>query len=258
MAKKENIKAVILDKDGVFVDFHKLWLRIIAYRAQKIAEYSSNDSITLDAIRRACIVSMGVDEDDETIDPHSPISSPYPIVRTALATAVYMTKADMDPLYNWKAAYEVVDKSIKEVNEELNYIDLVEAIPGSIEKIKEIAKSNLRLAIFTSDSEENTKAILEKFDLSNDVEIVNAGQVKDAEAYKELCSKLKLEAAETLMVSDAPSDLRATQEAGAYAVAVLSGIVRKNDDISPLKICSDEVIDSLADLDLEKIACQKI
>jgi hypothetical protein len=56
--KFENIEAIILDKDGVFVDFNKVWLRIIAYRAQLIAERAANTSPELATIREACLTKV--------------------------------------------------------------------------------------------------------------------------------------------------------------------------------------------------------
>ena len=65
MKSYDNIKAIILDKDGVFVDFHQLWMRIIAARAQILAEYTTAKWEDFNYVRTMCIRAMGVDEEDD-------------------------------------------------------------------------------------------------------------------------------------------------------------------------------------------------
>lgn len=253
----ENLEAIILDKDGVFVNFHKLWLRVIACRAQLIAELSSDTSEMLVKIRTACIRSMGVDEDDESIDPFGPCSMPLASVRLALATGLFITKNEGDPTYKWSEAFSIVDKAIAETNEALDKIELSEEISGSIKKIKELKASGLKLGVFSSDSESNVQATLEKFDLSETIDIVHSGMHKDKDSYMEICKKLKVKPENTLIVTDSPIDIKAANDAGAASVLVLSGIITEESNLETLEISADLVIDSLADLDL-KITKKKV
>ncbi|MDA0772081.1 MAG: HAD-IA family hydrolase [Cyanobacteria bacterium] len=245
-----NIEAVILDKDGVFNDFHKVWLRIIAYRAQLIAELSAETSESLVAIRTACIRAMGVDEEDETIDPYGPCSLPLVNVRLVLATALYITMIEPEPTYQWSTAFEMIDRAIEITNEELSVAELAETFPGALEKIKDLSKSGLKLAVFTSDSDENTKICLEKFKIADLFKASQAAEIKTARLYKELCNQLGVKPENTLMVTDSPHDLRIAKEAGAMTALVLTGIVRPAQNISHMEDLFDVVYDSLADLDL--------
>lgn len=245
-----NIEAVILDKDGVFNDFHKVWLRIIAYRAQLIAELSSETSEELARVRTACIRAMGVDEEDETIDPYGPSSMPLANVRLALATALYITKIEIDPTYKWLRAFEQVDEAISITREQLSIAELAQTFPDVLEKIKELAKSGFKLAVYTSDSMENTEICLNKFKLNKLIEATQAGEIKTAALYKNLCKKLGVKSQKTLMVTDSPHDLKVAKEAGAKTALVLTGIIRAEENISHIEHLFDVVLDSLADLEL--------
>ncbi len=252
MKTLKNIEAVILDKDGVFVNFHKMWLRIIAYRAQLIAENSSDTSDTLVQIRTACIRAMGVDEDDETIDPYGPCSMTLSDVRLALATALFITKNELDPTYKWFTAFNCVDDAIAKTWEALTVAELSEEVFGSIDKIQEIAKAGLKIGVFSSDSEKNVKETLSKFGLSKAIKKIKAGEHKTTESFIELCDSLGVNPENTIMVSDAPHDIAVTKAAGAHTIGVLSGIMSESEADQ-----ADIILDSLAALDVSKISSKK-
>jgi phosphoglycolate phosphatase len=247
-----NIEAIILDKDGVFVNFHKLWLRIIAYRAQLIAELSSDTSEMLVKIRTACIRAMGIDEDDETIDPYGPCSMPLASVRLALATGLFITKNETDPTYKWKEAFAVVDQAIAQTREDLNTVELSEEISGSIKKIQDLSSAGYKLGVFSSDSQANATATVKKFKIDSCVNAVHSGMHKDKESYEEICSQLKVKPQDSLIITDSPIDLKAAKDAGGKAVLVLSGVVTEDMNLAALGVEPDLVIDSLADFDIKK------
>lgn len=255
--KFENIEAIILDKDGVFVDFSKVWLRVIAYRAQLIAERAATTSPELAEIRAACITSMGVDEDLDSVDPYGPCSLPKDVVRIALATGLYMAKNASDPNFGWIHCFETVDECMIQAREEMKVSELSEEIPGSIAKIKELAEK-FKIAIYTSDTMENTTATLDKFDLAGSVcEDMQTGDKKDADNYQALCEKIGVKPENTLLVSDGPNDIRAAKACGAKTIAVLSGVLEEDFNLNTIRDLTDEILDSLADLKLSNISGPK-
>ncbi len=249
MKKFENIKAIVLDKDGVFVDFHKLWMRMIAARAQILAEYTTTTWDAFNHVRTTCIRAMGVDDEDETIDPDSPVSMPFDMVKLAITTGLYIAVNSLEPTYTWKNAQADFSKSDKDLAEQLDFDDMIIAVDGSIEKIKEMDEAGLKLAVFTSDSAKNTERTLEKFELKDSVEHTVAGMYKTAEMYQGICDKLGVKPEETIFITDSPVDARIGKEAGANIIAVFSGVIRKEAaDKHAANV--DEFIDSLADLDI--------
>lgn len=252
MKNFDNIKALILDKDGVFVDFHKLWMRIIAARAQILAEYTTSNWDSFNHVRSTCIRAMGVDDEDETIDPDSPVSMPADMVKTAITTGLYIAVNSLEPTYTWKNAQADVAKSDKDLAEQLDFDDMIIAVDGSIDKIKAIAEAGFKLAIFTSDSAKNTEKTLAKFELNDIVQDTVAGMYKTADMYTGICERLGVKADETIFVTDSPVDARIGKEAGANVLAVFSGVIRKADQ-EKHAVNVDEFIDSLADLDLSAL-----
>ena len=257
MKNFSNIEAVILDKDGVFVNFQNLWLRVIAYRAQLIAELSCDTSPTFAKVRAACIRAMGVDEDDETVDPMGPSAMPADFVRLALATALYINKNDEDPSFSWSQAFRIVDESMKITREDLNIVEMSEAIEGSVEKIKELVKAGFKVAVYTSDAEAHATATLEKFGITKEISALQAGELKTETNYRSLCAKLKVKPENTLLVTDSPIDLQAAKDAGASTIVVFSGVIDKLLHQSLFKGLADEALDSLADLDLKSLTKKK-
>ncbi len=251
-----NIKAVILDKDGVFVDFHKLWLRVIAYRAQLIAETATGTWDRFNQLRTTCIRAMGVDEEEETIDAYAPCSMPASDVKLALKVATYLTVNTWDPSYLFKQASDTVEQCFADTAAQLDFAEMVEPIKGSIEKIKELADSGLKLGVFSSDSAPNINTCLEKFKIKSSISALQGDYYKTSELYIELCKKLKVEPSETIMVSDSPHDLSIAKAAGAYTIGVLTGVVSK-ENIGMLKVVADEVLGSLAELNVTKLGGKK-
>ena len=229
MKEFNNIKAIILDKDGVFVDFYKLWMRVIAARAQILAEYTTSTWDSFNHVRTTCIRAMGVDDEDETIDPDSPVSMPVNMVKTAITTGLYIAVNSLEPTYTWKNAQADVLRSDEDLAKQLNFDDLIVEIDGAVAKIKEFGNAGLKLAIFTSDSEVNTDKALEKFEMKDIISVTKAGMYKTADMYKDICKELGVDPSETIFVSDSPVDARVGKEAGANVLGVLSGVIRKED-----------------------------
>jgi phosphoglycolate phosphatase-like HAD superfamily hydrolase len=258
MRSFDNIEAVILDKDGVFVDFQKLWLRVIAYRAQLIAEMASDTSEMLAKVRTACIRAMGVDEDDETVDPIGPAAMPADYVRLALATALYLCKNEVDPSFTWNYTFHIVDESMRKTRDDLDIVEMTEAIEGSIDKIKQIFDSGLKLAVYTSDAKEHAEAALNKFGIANQISAIQAGEIKTSKNYQSLCEKIQVKPENTLLITDSPIDLQAAKACLANTIAVFSGVIDKGIHLSLIRELADETLDSLADLDLGSITKKKL
>ncbi len=257
MTKFSGVEAIILDKDGVFNNFHKVWLRVIAYRAQKIAEISAETSEALEKIRTACIRAMGVDEDDETIDPYGPCSMPLASVRLALATTLYLIQNEANPNYTWQNAFKAVDDGIAETKRDLSVVDLSESFPGVLEKIKELADADLKLAVYTADGVDNTEASLEKFKINKLIQETQAGTLKTSTIYVDLCKRLRVKPENTIMITDSPHDLGIAKEAGAKTILVLTGITSPEMNLDSVNESADLVINSLADLSLDLISSTK-
>lgn len=252
MKKFDNIKAIVLDKDGVFIDFHQLWMRIIAARAQILAEYTTGNWDNFNHVRTMCIRAMGVSEKDESIDADSPVCMPADMVRMAVTTGLYLAVNSLDPDYTWAKAIEDVRKSDKDLAEQLDFKEMITPIAGSIEKIKAISKAGFKLALYTSDSEKNSQETMDKFEIPGIFEASICGRYKTADLYRSICKQLKVKESETIFITDSPVDARVGREAGANVIAVLSGVMQEADKEANAEYV-DEFILSLADLDLKKI-----
>ncbi len=251
MAKK--IRAIILDKDGVFVDFAKLWGTIISYRAQTIAENALCSSDGFETIKNDCMMVMGLDPKTDRFDPFSPGSCmPFDHVKIALASSLFTNMKKLNSEFTWHDALKVIDDSTDSVRKAYKIVDHSEPIAGSIEKIQEISKAGYRLGVLTSDTEANAMGALEKFKIDKLFFKVQGGKKKTPELYKELCAKLGVLPEETIMFGDTPMELKSAKECGAMAVGLLSGVVDENNK-AILEEHADFILAALADFDLSSL-----
>lgn len=250
MSKATEIEVIILDKDGVFVNFENLWGKIIVYRSQLLAENSLNAWEGFETVRNDCMRVMGLNPETEEFDPYSPGSSmPFEHVKIALASCLFTSVRKFRPEFNWKNAIDAVEQSVVQVKSSYNYVDLSEPIDGSIEKINEIHNAGFKLAVLTSDIKENAIGALEKFGVKDKFTRVNAGKRKTPEVYQKICDELGVPASKTVMVGDTPYELESARSCGATTVGVLSGVVPEHEK-QILEEHADMVLGSLADLDL--------
>jgi HAD superfamily hydrolase (TIGR01549 family) len=253
MSDLGNIKAIILDKDGVFVDFYQLWLRIIGARAQILAEYTTETWENFNYVRSMCIRSMGVDEDDESIDPNSPVAMPFHMVKLAVTTGLFLSVNHLKPEYTWQDAMNDVERSNQDLQNQLNIKDLVQEVPGSIDKIKELAK-DYKLAVYSSDSEANVKSALEKFEIVDLISHIKAGTYKSAAEYQSICEKMGLKAEETLFITDSPVDVNVGKAAGAKVAIVMTGVLKENyKKLDEIQAQADLVFDALASFEINQV-----
>lgn len=243
-----GIKGIILDKDGVFVDFRKLWERVIVYRAQLIAENSLEAWDHFEKVRANAMKVMGLDPGTEEFDPYSPgACMPKETVKISLASSLYTYLHDLNANYTWKEAFDSVETSFAKVESEFDFIAVSEPIDAVVEKINEFYNKGYKLAVLTSDIEANAIGALDKFAIRDKFLFVQAGKHKTPELFKDVCRRMGLKPEETIMVGDTPGELRAAKSCGAFAVGVLSGVVNQaNKQI--LDAEADLVINSLAEL----------
>jgi phosphoglycolate phosphatase len=122
----------------------------------------------------------------------------------------------------------------------------VKPVPGIVDALGELSAANCRLAIVTSNSEENVRSFFSRCGIGNFETIVAGVSVLGkATRLRRLLKSAHVQAAHAVYIGDTCPDIRAAREAGTAAVAVSWGF----NDAGPLMgEMPDAVVDSAGDL----------
>ena len=228
----ENCKLIVFDKDGTIVKFDSVWLNMAAARAQWLAEQLSKNSSELFTWRSRLLRAAGVNP--ETGD----ISLNGPIVNLSFENQSYCLASVLHALipekYSWEQSLSLTNKSIEWALHQNDPASLAEPIDGAFEFIKQIKKEvpEIKLALVTSDSTDNAERTLARFgvlDLFSSVEGSDIIPAKPSpKPLERVCKKLNIQLSETIVIGDAPNDIRMSLEAG-VKVLCLEGLATKNE-----------------------------
>lgn len=109
--------------------------------------------------------------------------------------------------------------------EELNKrMDGIMPLPGMLELIRHLRAEGFRLAILTSNSQENVTAFLKKFDIEVFELVETASKLAGkGRVIRRILKSLRLDPKDVLLIGDEVRDIEAAQETGVHMVAVTWG-----------------------------------
>lgn len=155
--KLDNIKLVIFDKDGTFIDIHTYWGRVVELRATKIIQYFAlNDSF----FKPLCDV-MGYDINLKKLPPDSPVGL-YARGKVQEILLYYLQSQKIE------ASLEDIERIFLEVSQEfiVEQEKYTVVIPEAVALMAELKKSGVKMIVITSDSQANAIHTIEKNNLS--------------------------------------------------------------------------------------------
>lgn len=121
----------------------------------------------------------------------------------------------------------------------------LELLPGTDQTWKRLKDSGIKIGILTNQYRVMLDIFLNKFSLIPDAYITREdvqNKKPDGEGIRKLCDALGVGIEDVLVVGDWTGDVLAAKDAGARAVAVLSGVSRKED----LELAgADEIIEDV-------------
>ena len=207
--KIENIEAIIFDKDGTIIDANIYWSEIIKLRASMILkEYDINKNF----YSQIC-ESMGLNLKTNKLLPDGPIAlkSRNEVINSLL---LFLKEIEINILPN---DLKLIFKKVH-ANFSLKAHEFIEPIHSSINLIKNLSRSNVKLALITSDTTLNAKNTLKKLNLDSYFEIVIGGDINlqkksSGEPALYICKKLKLDTKNVIAIGDAKMDYEMSSNA---------------------------------------------
>lgn len=225
-----DCELVVFDKDGTIIDFKSVWLNMAAARAQWIADHLSSNSPELFTWRNRLLRAAGVEPETGDISLHGPIVNlSFESQSYCLATLIHTLLPDK---FSWDKALTLTNNSIEWALHHNDPAALAEPIEGAFEFIKELAKTDIKLALITSDSTENAKRTLERFGVFHLFSVVEGSDITPSKpsprALLRVCKKAGVDPTRTIVIGDAPNDVRMAREAN-VEVLCLEGLANKNE-----------------------------
>lgn len=210
-------RAIVFDKDGVLVDFLRLWEAIARERARLVYERTGLGT------EHELQQRMGLTA--EGVDPSGPLVSGTRAEALVIA-ASFLYERGMD----WLTAKSAAETSFEAVARKLEPAQLVRPTGPLEEVLSALCTMGIKLAVATTDLGANAERDLELLGLSRYFEVVlGSDAVRLGKPHPDLfllaCERLGVAAHEAWMIGDALGDLRMARQARAgAAIAVASGI----------------------------------
>lgn len=241
-----NVKAVLFDKDGTFIDSHVYWGGIIRKRADALcAQYKLATDLS-DLIQ----ISMGLDTKSGRLMPNGPIAlQPREVVIQHVLECleklgVAASSSDIADLF-----VEVHKKFLIGIDQ---YITLINGFVDLAEKLRSYG---VKIAVVTTDAVENTQSTLRYLNIEHLVDAVvgkeSSTLPKETGMPALIALKmLDVEPCDAVCVGDAPMDVSMGTNAGCKAtIGVTTGQV----PAEILSAMTPFVVSSLADIGCEPV-----
>jgi HAD superfamily hydrolase (TIGR01509 family) len=227
-----NADLAVLDKDGTLIDFECMWGRLAVDWVQQLTRGHADKNL-----KDELYLALGYDEQSQRTMPQSPL---------AVATTSQLHTIMAGTLFRfgipWPEAETRVQAVSQQVGEQLTMADLVRPIGDLPAILGRLKSAGLRLAIVTTDDRAETEEQLRILGIAHLVEALVCGddnlpRKPAPDGLLDVCQRLGVEPARTMVVGDTVADLMMARNAGAgLAVAVLTGadtlpVLRQHADV---------------------------
>ena len=237
----DDIKTVLLDKDGTFIDLHYFWGKMTELRVKEIIK---RFNLEAGNFRKLCL-HLGYD-----INTGKMLSNGI--------TALYSRSKIIEIFRGNLVDYGVIvtDEELAEIFDfvsEKFYKDMVKytkPIESAVEFIKVLSQKGVKLGVVTSDSVVSTELTLKNFGWEDLFEVVvgreTSNETKESGALTKIAlEKLGANPQTTIMIGDAPMDYISAKNAGIdNTILVATGQI----DAVELQQMSDFVVNSLSEI----------
>ncbi len=231
MIKRDNIKAILFDKDGTLIDFNGTWYALYKSLAMEVA---ANEEIHADHL----MTIGGYDSASNSFIAGSELAAGT----TPGIVRLWLPNASAADFAFWRGR---LDRAFIEEGP-------VAAVPvhGLYETVDRLHQAGLMLAVVTNDLEQSAENTLVRFGIRDKfVAVLGYDSVENpkphAEPVHKFCVENGLAPDQVLVIGDNSHDIEMARNAGAgFAIGVLTGTGTRE----VLSQDSDAVLASIADL----------
>ena len=214
----DNIKTVIFDKDGTFIDLHFFWGKITEFRALEVIKRYQLDKCIFEQLCQ--FLGYNVKTGKMLPDGITALYSRVKIIE------IFSEKLKEIGIF---ATQKELEQIFDDVSEEF-YKDLekyTKPIPEAIDFIKQLKTKGVKIGIVTSDSVKSTELTIKQFGWETLFDVVIGRESSEftkesGEPTKLALRTLNANPETTIMVGDAPMDLISAHHAGIERTILVS------------------------------------
>jgi phosphoglycolate phosphatase len=199
-----NIQAILFDKNGTLED-SEAYLRSLAQRGARLIDAQ------IPGIGEPLLMAFGIN--GNSLDPAGLISVASRR-ETEVATAAYIAETGKGWFESLKIARQALDEAEKYIGKTPSPLFV-----GSLEVLKYLRKSGLKLGILSAATTQEVRAFVANHQLSDYIQLemgVDEGPSKpDPVLFLQACQALEIEPGATLMVGDSVGDMQMARNAKA-------------------------------------------
>ncbi|VEP13781.1 Haloacid dehalogenase superfamily enzyme, subfamily IA [Hyella patelloides LEGE 07179] len=208
-----DIKAIFFDKDGTLEDSRLFLQELAQERVNQIA-------ISMPQIADSLLIALGVT--DNGLDPKG-LMAVGSREENELAAAAYIASSGC----GWFAAKELAHRAFDKVaNKVMPNRKSSPMFPGSLEVLKSLAATNLKLGIISADSTVGIKTFVEREQINSYFQLLlGSDRILSKPSpllYLKACQMLNVQPYNTLMVGDSLGDILMAQQANARGTIGIS------------------------------------
>lgn len=217
--KAVSARALIFDKDGVLVDFHRFWGAVCDARVSGVARRAGLSPEAASILTRELGVERG------RVDPTGPLAVGTRLEEETVASA-YLYRHGM----TWLEARHLVEEAFDAAEAGLDWTLTVRPLGPLVDTFRRLREHGWVLAIATSDLTRNAVRHAELLGISDMLgAVVGADSVARSKPHPDLvlacCERMGVAPSETVVIGDTLADLLMARSAGsAAAIGVTSGV----------------------------------
>ena len=225
----EDVRLILLDKDGTIIDIHHYWGSMLKERAQLIVNRWFSDSDSQTKIFNELIDVMGIEIESGRMKPEGPVGvKPRPFIVKVATEVVYENGVTIEE--------EDIEKLFKEVDLQTanDILPFLKVLPGVNAFIKECHEQGLQLGVVTTDITERGRKALQALEIKDYFQyIIGADQVKNpkpaSDSVEIILKKSGLARDKTVVIGDHTVDVEmGTKSSIGCNIAVLTGLGTQN------------------------------
>ena len=166
----EDVRLILLDKDGTIIDIHHYWGSMLKERARLIVNRWFSDSDSQTKIINELIDVMGIEIESGCMKPEGPVGvKPRPFIVKVATEVVFKNGVTTDE--------EEIEKLFKEVDLQTanDILPFLKVLPGINAFIKECHEQGLQLGVVTTDITERGRKALQALEMENYFQYIIGG-----------------------------------------------------------------------------------